>query len=870
MSVRQRLSPARGNWHRIYYLLALFDVLTVASGLFLTHRITVIFQDAVAVNQAWAHRLDAYSALGTLASEVNAPGNDVFDTAAVDIEERRLAQALEAFNRATGVARREAENSLTGAERTLILADLDAIATENEQMVAEARSIFGYFRAGQPVLAGRRMATMDRRYAELNAAMARLRRDAIASASVALDGQEAEAAALRAYEVVIGVAILLMVAAATMYGNVISRRITADAAEREAILHKLRETEKGLEQRVIDRTEALSTANEELARLAAIVTASEDAIVSVDTGGRVLTWNPAAERLFGYSAEEIVGQPKMLVVPEDFQESHRNLFAHAMLGESFSHHRTARRRKDGVVIPVDLTVSPLRDQSGQVQGALQIVRDVSAQVRAESMLAETTQRLVDAQRMAQLGSWEFDLATQAVRWSDEMFRLFGLEPGEVEPSYEMALGFIHPEGQGAVESSIAHSIETGQPFDRDDRVVRRDGTEHILRATGGPVLDTEGRTVRIAGTAQDVTELRAAEAAVKRSEERFRMAARATNDALWDWDVVNNAVWWNEGFRTLFAHRDPTPTLEFWMSLIHPDDAARVGASIHAFLESASEVWTGEYRFKRADGNYAWVLDRGFAIRDGAGHATRMIGSMMDITDRKESERMKSDFVSFVSHQLLTPLSGMSWMLELAADTEGLPEDAKAHIADARESGARLSTLVNDLLDIAKLESGRLSAVPEALSLSSLTQSVVAGMQLLVAGKALNLDVACDPSARPVFADSQLLRQVVTNLLSNAVRYTPPGGRIDVLLREHNESVTWAVRDTGVGVPTGGQGRLFEKFYRADNAVSMDAEGTGLGLHLVRLIVEQAGGRVWCESEEGHGAMFAFTLPAMAAEKEAV
>lgn len=483
-------------------------------------------------------------------------------------------------------------------------------------------------------------------------------------------------------------------------------------------------------------------------------------------------------------------------------------------------------------------------------------------------LAETARRLSDAQRTARLGSREFDLTTQAVTWSDEMFRLFGFEPGEIEPTYERYLSVVHPDDRAASQAAVARALETGERLAHDERIIRRDGVERILHAVGQVVKDADGRPVRMVGSAQDVTETRAAQSALRRSEERLQYVARATNDALWDWDVAAGTVWWNEGFERLFAHRETEPTLEFRLALLHPDDAERVGARLHMFLESPGESWTGEYRFKRADGSYAWVLDRAFAIRAADGRCVRVIGSMMDITERKQAESMKSDFVSFVSHQLRTPLSGMSWMLELAAETPGLPDDARAHIADARESATRLSTLVNDLLDVAKLESGRLSAVPESLALSDLTASVVSEIEPLAAGKSLALDVSCDTRVSPVFADAQLLRQVVTNLLSNAVKYTPPGGRIAVSLVQQNGSVTWAVRDSGVGVPKHAQARLFEKFYRADNAISLDAEGTGLGLHLVRLIVEQAGGRVWCESEEGQGATFAFTLPAMAPEKE--
>ena len=150
--------------------------------------------------------------------------------------------------------------------------------------------------------------------------------------------------------------------------------------------------------------------------------------------------------------------------------------------------------------------------------------------------------------------------------------------------------------------------------------------------------------------------------------------------------------------------------------------------------------------------------------------------------------------------------------------------------------------------------------MPAAVSLEDLTRSVLKEFQGLVAAKQHEVEVAATPVAA-AWADPQFARQVVANLLSNAVRYTPAGGHIAISLQQHNGSVQWSIKDNGLGIPKPAQSRLFEKFYRADNVLTMEAEGTGLGLHLVRLIVQQAGGRIWCESEEGEGALFAFTLP---------
>lgn len=468
-------------------------------------------------------------------------------------------------------------------------------------------------------------------------------------------------------------------------------------------------------------------------------------------------------------------------------------------------------------------------------------------------------RLAEAQRLARIGSWEWNLSTSQITWSDQTYRLFGLEPGSHAPTYDMYVSLLHPDDRARVTQAITQTLETRQSFAHDHRVVRRDGSSCTVFAQGEVILNADRTPAWMVGTVQDVTDQRAASEALRSAEERLQLAARATNDALWDWDIPAGTVWWSQGFKTLFGH-DAPPTCDVWLSLVHPDDAKRVGQSIEHFLQQQDEVWTAEYRFRCRDERYAWVLDRAFAMRGPDGSARRMVGSMMNITDRKEAERNKSDFVSFVSHQLRTPLSGMRWMLELAAEADGMPAEARGYIDDARESAHRLVSLVNDLLDIARLEGGRSHAVAESIDLDGITRSVLSELGPLAAAKRHHVVTDLQPAA-PVLGDPQMARQVVLNLLSNAIKYTPPSGQILVSVRRQNGSVRWSVKDSGIGVPRRAQSRLFEKFYRADNVLVMEAEGTGLGLHLVRLIVEQAGGRVWCESEEGAGALFAFTWP---------
>jgi len=288
-------------------------------------------------------------------------------------------------------------------------------------------------------------------------------------------------------------------------------------------------------------------------------------------------------------------------------------------------------------------------------------------------------------------------------------------------------------------------------------------------------------------------------------------------------------------------------------------DQDRVFEDLGAILDKPDRGDDGDLDLQRTGRTVHWV---GRPIKDPAGATVGFTLTLHDVTHERQVSQMKTDFVSFVTHQLRTPLAGIKWMLELAAQEPQVPAEAASYVEDARTAAERLIGLVNDLLDISRLESGKLTVTLQPTNLGKLTRSSVDDLGALIRDKRLRLSLIGVDDAPTVMAEPQLLRQVIVNLTSNALKYTPSGGEISIRIeREDARRIRWTITDSGIGIPKSALGRLFEKFYRAENVHTVETEGTGLGLYLVRLIIERLAGEVWCESEEGRGAMFIFTLP---------
>lgn len=282
-----------------------------------------------------------------------------------------------------------------------------------------------------------------------------------------------------------------------------------------------------------------------------------------------------------------------------------------------------------------------RDAEGNVVGFIGIARDVTARRKSEDTLRKAQEKLTLALEATGVGTFDYDLVRDVLEWDERCRELFGLPPDALV-SYETFLTGLHPDDRQAIDAAVrsAISVDGNGEYDVVYRTIGVvDGAMRWVAAKGRTFFEN-GKAVRLIGTVRDITQARQDELAHREIEERYRLASRATNDAIWDWDFSTNHVLWNEALTTAYGHTLETvdPTGEWWLEHIHPDDRGEVDQSIHAVIDGTGVDWTGEYRFRRSDGTYASVLDRGHIIRNEQGEPLRMIGAMLDMTQVQDAE----------------------------------------------------------------------------------------------------------------------------------------------------------------------------------------------------------------------------------------
>ena len=531
------------------------------------------------------------------------------------------------------------------------------------------------------------------------------------------------------------------------------------------------------------------------------------------------------------------------------------------------------------------------------------IRGVSVDITDRKRAEEETRRrealFAEAERIAHLGSYEWDLRDSKVYRSEELCGIFGLLPDQFEPTFEGYLERVHPEDRSTTQQIIEQAFRELEPFEFEERIVRPDGAVRLLHSQGKWMFDEAHHPLKLVGICQDITERKQAEEQLRRSEERFQIVARATNDAIWDWDLASDALWWNQGITTLFNYAaEEVGTDSGRREHVHREDLERVVSDIRAVMDRGEQFWADEYRFRRADGSYADIFDRGFVIYDGTGKPIRMIGAMNDISERKRAleileqrgasrtaelesrnrereyeisqrkrveellrarnEELKA-FAYTVSHDLKAPLRGIAgYAQELdGRHRAGLGERALFCLKQILTATHNLDRLIEDLLHYSRLDAE--TPTGAEVNLAHMVEAILRDRKPLILEQ--GAEVAVSLSSTSVRTWERGLLQVLTNLIDNALKYSrdakPP--RIHITSQELSDAVRIVISDNGIGFDMKYHDRIFGLFNRLVR--QEDFEGTGAGLAIVKKVVEKLRGRIWAESKPGSGAKFFVELP---------
>jgi PAS domain S-box-containing protein len=499
----------------------------------------------------------------------------------------------------------------------------------------------------------------------------------------------------------------------------------------------------------------LIEAQTESSRLAAIVESSLDAIIGTTLDGHITSWNEGAQGVFGYSAEETVGRSVRMLIPPDRADEEMRLLAEVAGGRRVPAFDTRRRAKDGTVLDVSLTISPVRDAQGRIVGGAKIARNVGEQRRAERALRDSQLHLRFVLDAAQIGEWDADLATGTVTRSLQHDRCFGYETMVPDWNNDIFISHVHPDDRADAVRKSAQFIGGAGEWEYECRVIWPDGGVHWIRLHGSTVSEG-GKPVRLVGIIADITQSKLTEEARVKSQ--------------------------------------------------------RLEAENHQI---------------------------------------------------QEASRLKSQFLANMSHELRTPLNaiiGFADLLHSGAIAAGSPQQME-FLGYIGTSGRHLLQLINDVLDLSKVEAGKLEFFPEPVDLQALAKEVKDILLTAIQQKHIDVSVEVDPALPLLSLDPSRLKQVLFNYLSNAIKFTPDGGRVTIRARREGLShVRIEVADTGIGIAAADLPRLFSEFQQLDAGLDKQHQGTGLGLALTRRLVEAQGGTVGVSSVVGRGSVFHLVL----------
>jgi PAS domain S-box-containing protein len=674
--------------------------------------------------------------------------------------------------------------------------------------------------------------------------------------------------------------------------------------------------------------------------LAALIESADDAIISKTLDGIITSWNEGARRIFGYEADEVIGKSVTILIPEGHLDEEPAILAKLRAGRRIEHYETIRVRKDGRLIDISLTVSPIKGPDGKIVGASKIARDITEQRQARRALDEATERLKLALDAARLGDWSYDTRTDIVSMSETAANIFGIRPGTLK-TWTQLRELLHDEDRERARLAVETALATRGEYDMEYRVrnPHRSDTWVWVAAKGHGIYADDGSVVGMMGLLQDISTRKSNEETLVEQAEALRTLNEMGQKISAELDLHNTVQAVTDAATELIGARFGS----FFYNVLNEDGASYMlftlaGVEREAFehypMPRATDLFGPTFRGEgvvridnvKKDPRYGKnspyygmpeghlpvtsylavpVISRSGEVLGGLffGHpepgvftdrdeitvsglasqaAIAMDNARLYESAQKaraeaekaaaenerlyrqaeESSRLKEEFLATISHELRTPLSailGWARMLRLGQ----LSPDNTAKALDTIERNARAQAqLVDDLLDVSRIITGKLRMDVRPADPNSFIDAAVEAVRPAADAKGVRVQKVVDTGLLSIPGDPVRLQQVVWNLLSNAIKFTPREGRVQVRSERVNSHLEIVVSDTGQGISADFLPHVFDRFRQADQKTSRQHGGMGLGLAIVRHLVEMHGGTVRADSEgEGKGATFTVMLP---------
>ncbi len=623
---------------------------------------------------------------------------------------------------------------------------------------------------------------------------------------------------------------------------------------------------------VTDITER-KKAEEEIRYRALLVDNVSDAIISTTLDSNIISWNKAAERIYGWKQEEVLGKKVRDLLHMEFPTGSIQELLEQLDKTGYWVGESIHRCKNSVPLIMSASISRFKDNTGAPIGNVGIYRDITKIKQIEAALRSSEEKYRGLVNNVKLGIFRSTPGAKGrfLEVNLAMEEITGYSRYELLKIDVCDLYVILKERGTFSEETVHYQGKIHREF----QFKRKDGKEITVSVTDTAVCDDSGKVVYFDGILEDITEHKEVEKALRASEQRLKEAQTLGRIGSWEYVFGSQQIFWSDKMYELYK-RDTSlgpPTFEELISL-YPSKEAQKWQDIIKIVTETGKVVRHEM-FTNLPGDATFFSYNVIGpLKDEAGHIVGLLGTIQDITERKQSEaraletetlkqlnKAKSELLANVSHELRTPLASIKGFVEtlIEPDVKWSKKEQLDFLQSANQEADHLTFLIRDLLDMSRIDSGKMVLDKRYCQVNEVMDSVRSVISIIT--KKHNLQVNLYPDLPAVKVDKARIAQVITNLAENATKFSPEGSLINIEARADKDNLIISVRDEGEGISEEAMKNLFDRFYQAERVVSGKTRGTGLGLAICKGIVEAHRGKIWVESQSGKGSIFSFSIP---------